>query len=133
MSKGKGSALKADKPEWTTKSYSLAYLRSKERFGTFRSVFAWLKGLGIVPHDVTKMRQVQVRNFLDDKDIDAGYLAACAFEWDGWGPSRPRDFLDALELETANCSRQDLIIETLRALGRAGGIDPMTLEYSVAI
>jgi hypothetical protein len=121
------------KPEWTQKTYSLAYLRSKETFGTFRSVFPWLKGIGIVPLDVSSMRDAQVKLALDDKNIEAGYLAASAYEWDSWGASRPSEFLDALDLETAGTTRKDVIVETLTMLGRAGAEEPLAIEHSLRL
>lgn len=122
------------RPAWQRKNYSLSSLRGKQRVGHHKeSVFAWLKEIGVVPADVAKVWQSNVRPNLDPERIDGHYLASSAFEWDTWGPSSPKDFLDALELETAGCTRRDFVADTLYMLGQIGQEEPTAIEYRVAL
>lgn len=122
--------------DWQARTCTLDWLRDRQDQGRFIAVVPWLRSIGLVPEDaiVYLSRAKMVRLALDDKKIDVGYLASCAREWDGWGPSRPRDFLNAIELETAGSLRKDTITETLSALGRSNaGDEPDTYQFRLAI
>ena len=81
------------------------------------SSFDWLKAVGLVPEDVSRMDIRQVLTDLDPDNISVAYLAAAAYEWDTWGEASPVDFVKAIAAETRGAKR-DLITETLMALGR---------------
>ena len=104
--------------EWTTATTNLKDLRRlafENREMT--SSFQWLKDIGLVPKNVTRMDIRQVLTDLDPENIKVGYLAAAAFEWDTWGPASPVDFIKAIATE-ARGAKRDLITETLMSLGR---------------
>ena len=123
------------KQDWTSETFSLAWLRER-RFDfdplSESPVFEWLKSIGAVPASVhatghaliedghaSRYSQNQPVLNLDGDAIPARYLALTAGEWDTWGKSTPTQFLDAIELETAGHTKRDTVYETLWALGRA--------------
>lgn len=97
---------------------TLAHLqREAFRHREMTSSFEWLKVIGLVAHDVARMDIRQVITEMDPQAIPVSYLAASAYEWDGWGEASPVDFIRAIGAETRGAQR-DLIVETLMSLGR---------------
>lgn len=108
--------------DWTKGIYSMDWLIDKALTvpECYRgTVFDWLKVIGVVPHDIEKVRPVLALIDTDGTKMRAGYLAASAYEWDGWGESQPIDFVKAIRLETKGYAGRDVIAETLTALGRS--------------
>lgn len=106
--------------DWTKKLYRFSMLKHiAEMTGPYTSVVAWLKDINVIPADVTYVKPTQVKNELDPLNIDAGYLASVAYEWDSWGPSHPEDFMDALACELKGSAQRDAVSAILVALGRA--------------
>lgn len=105
--------------DWEKKRYRFAVLeRIAQMTGPYTSIVAWLKDLYIIPREVESMRVAQVKLDLDPLNIEAGYLAAVAFEWDSWGASHPEDFIDALRCELRGSGERDTVSAILLALGR---------------
>lgn len=88
------------------------------------SSFEWLKKVGLIPDNVTRMDVRQVLTDLDPDNISVKYIAAAAFEWDQWGPASPDDFVKAIACETRGANR-DLVMETLMALGGSKKAEPV--------
>lgn len=104
---------------WEKRTYSFNWLaRYASQFAHYRSVFEWLKAIGVVPNDVESVRPSQVKLGLDPEAIEGGYLASAAYEWDSWGASSPTDFIMALECELSGSEQRDAIASILLALGR---------------
>jgi hypothetical protein len=119
---------------WQTRTCTLDWLRDRQDQGRFIAVLPWLKSLGLVPEGVGRLRKAKVKLAMDAKKIEVGYLASTAYEWDQLGASRPRDFLDAIELETAGSTKKDAIVQTLTELGRSNaGDEPDTYQYRLAL
>jgi hypothetical protein len=120
--------------DWQKQTCTLGWLRDREDTRHI-SILAWLTSLGLIPEGAGKLSHNKIiRLAMDPKKIEIGYLASAACEWDCIGPSRPRDFLNAIELETAGSTRKDTIVETLTALGRTDeGDEPWVNEYRLVI
>lgn len=99
-------------------------------------VFNWLKSIGIVPKSVDRVRIQPARLELEPDSIDAGYLAAAAWEWDQWTKEsgepwhHPIHFLNAIEYELKGRHENDNIREILTALGKYES--PLELDEEVA-
>lgn len=78
----------------------------------------WLYAIGVVPNNVIRLATREVKTDLDREEINCGYLAASAYEWDVWGPSTPDEFLDAIECELSGSNQKSAIYGVLLALGR---------------
>jgi hypothetical protein len=123
------------KPDWMARTFTFSWLaRYAAEFAHYRSTFEWLKAIGVVPNDVESMRtsQVQVKLDLDPERIEAGYLAAVAYEWDSWGESSPTDLIFALECELKDSPQRDAVATILLALGRAASEDRDGLAVAAA-
>ena len=105
---------------WLTDSVSLNTLRHEARYVEPWSygVYRFLQFVGVVPDEQKTMPAAKVRLNIDPEKVPAGYLAACAYEWDAWGPSQPSDFISAMEAELVP-QKRDLIAGILTSLGRA--------------
>lgn len=105
--------------DWTKQTYRFRWLESKaSEYDWMTSVVDWFKGIGLIPASVTYRKPENVRLGLDPERIEAGYLAACAYEWDSWGPSSPVDFVNAIRCELRGTEQRDLIAGLLTLLGR---------------
>ena len=118
--------------DWQKQTFTLQWLRERQN-APFRRVFDWLRAIGAVPAEQGVLRWGHNQNYktLNADAIPMGYLAMVACEWDSWGPSSPKQFLDAMELETAGHEARDLIVETLEALGRAIAEEEDTTTYRI--
>jgi hypothetical protein len=119
-----------NKQDWRRLTYSLRSLREKAAAARgYRSAASWLRSIGVIPDEVLHVRPRQPILNLDADKVEAGYLAAVAFEWDSWGPASPLQFIDALEYETAGTGKRDAIAEILTQLGRATEEDVDTVGF----
>lgn len=102
---------------WEARLLSIGWLKRQAYGRDDTTAFGWLKSIGVVPEDVATRRTVLPVLDLDPNAVKAGYLASCAFEWDSWGTSRPEDFINAMEAETAGNERRDVVAGLLTQLG----------------
>jgi len=86
------------------------------------SIFLWLRTIGVVPEDVYFASPPRSYRSMRRDSINVGYLAGIAYEWDTWGKSTPREFVDAIECELEDSPKKDIISETLAFLGREVGL-----------
>lgn len=107
---------------WRDDKISLRELRLMERKwthlkpGTQTSILSWLKDAALVPEDEYPSPMDPKR--LNADSISMLYLASFAREWDLWGLSTPKEFLDGLEFEIQDTNRKDSLINLLAAVGR---------------
>lgn len=105
---------------WQERSVSLQTLREEAaNLGEWNhGIFGFLQNIGVVPWEVRSMPAQKVRLNIDTEAIPAGYLASAAYEWDSWGLSQPRDFIEAIDAEL-NPRKREFVSTLLTALGRS--------------